>query len=67
MPRLICKTFKLARNEDHLYKAAEAAEAGSLAFIIATDRFNTGADLITRCGIAAVAWFMYSDYVDALP
>ena len=29
MPRLICKTFKLATNEDHLYKAAEAAEAAN--------------------------------------
>ena len=67
MPRLICKLGKIATNEDHVYKAAEALEAGTLAYVTATDTLGTGADLMTRCGMAALGWYAYSNYVDALP
>jgi hypothetical protein len=66
MPRLVLKLTGLTRDQ-HIYRTAEAAEAGGLAYVTATDMLNTRMDLMTRCLMASVAWYFYSDMVDAMP
>ena len=64
MPRLALKMMKI--NDKHLYKAAEAVEVSSLAYVTATDALGSGADVMTRCAVAGVVFYLYSDFVDGM-
>ena len=67
MPRLLIKTTGVFKNDQHMYKSAEAIEAGTLAYVTATDYFGIQQPLTARCIMAGVLWYFYSDYVDGLP
>ena len=64
MPRLALKLMKV--NDKHLYRTAEAAEVGALAYVTSMDTFGSRLDLMSRCALASVAFYFYSDYVDGM-
>jgi hypothetical protein len=65
MPRLLLKSFDSTPDQT-AYLAAEAVEAASLSWVVATDPLRSGLALVPRCAVAGAVWVAYSRWVDAM-
>jgi hypothetical protein len=67
MPRLIYKIFAPHDIDPALYAAFEGVEAGSVAYLVATDPMNSGLNPMYRALIGGCVFGVYSFYVDGIP